>query len=192
MFLGLPLTAALDPDEIPKFLEHLHRCRSGMETHISTELKLGQRKHAQIPVELVTTPANIDGQQLFPTAIIDQRRSERRLQPMLEARHLVEHLFEFVSYPLAVLNENLIVEATNSAFREKFRMRTGELQGRSIFELEPIQWHSSALVRALQRLVRRREPIQQLVVECSLSVTGHRLILHANATRFTPRPPRTR
>jgi PAS domain S-box-containing protein len=188
MFLGLPFPAALHADEVPKFLEHLYRCRAGVETYISTELKLGKRDHTRIPVELASAPTSTEGQRRFPTAIIDLRRSERRLQTLLAAKQLAEHVFEFVSYPLAVLNEHLIIEATNSAFREKFRVRAEELQGRSLFELEMIGWDNAEFMRSLQRVVTHRETMKELTVECSLRVSGGPLTLLANAIRLIPSP----
>jgi len=187
-FLGLPLPAALDPNEVPKFLEHLHRCRQGSETQISTELKLGRRFRARIAVELATTPTLIHGQRRFPTAILDLRRSEQRLQMVLKAKELAEHLFEFVSYPLAALNENLILEATNSAFREKFHAHATELNNHSLFELEMVHWRSEKFGQALRRVVMQREAMKELIVECSLAPSGQRLTLLANAMRLVPRP----
>jgi PAS domain S-box-containing protein len=188
MFLGMPFPAALDPDEVPKFLRHLHRCRAGLETHISTELKLGKKNLERIPVELSTAPTMGDGGQRFPTAIIDLRRSEQRLQMLLEAKQLAEHLFEFVAYPLVAVNEEFMFQASNSAFREKFHLRPHELPGRSLFDLERVRWQGDNFRRALQRVITHREPMKELMVDCAFDVSGERLTLLVSAMRDVPRP----
>ena len=186
VFLGMPLPAALAPDEVPKFFEHLHRCRASGETPIITRLKLGKR--AQIPAELSSVPTMVNDQRHFPTVIIDLRRGEQRLQLVLEAKQLAEQLFEFVSYPLAALNENLVIQAMNSAFHEKFRARAEELRDRSLFDLKVIRWHGDDFLRRLKRVAKCRDTMREFLVECSLPVSGEQLTLVASSMRLIPHP----
>ena len=187
-FLGMPFPAALGATEVPKFLEHLRRCRGGQERQISTELDLGKKNGARIPVELTTAPATIQGQPRFPTTIIDLRRVQQRLQMLLESKMLAEDLFEFVSHPLVALSEDLVIEATNSAFRDRFQVRARELHGHPLFDLEMLRWPDEEFSHALRRAVTRRKSLREMMVECSLVGLGKRLTLLASAMPVFQRP----
>ncbi len=186
-FLGMPLPAALAANEVPRFLEHLQRCRAGSHTQINTELTLGKNDQ-RIPVELATAPTIVGGHRRFPTAIIDLRGSEKRLQLLVDAKDLAEHLFEFVSHPMAALNENLVIQATNSAFRGKFKARANELHGHSLSALDPVHWNTDEFIPSLRCVVTQHKTLKDFKLDCSLAVSGQRLTLLANAVRLDPRP----
>lgn len=187
-FLGMPFPAALHPDEVPKFLEHLSRCRASAEAHVSTELRLGKKKHGRTPVELSSAPTVVQGQRRFPTAIIDLRRSQQRLQMLLEAKQLAEHLFEFVSYPLAALDENFVIETTNSAFRNTFRARPEDVKGHSLFDLGILRWHNDEFIQALRCVLTHHATLKDFMVECTLRVSAQHITLLAGAMRLVPGP----
>jgi PAS domain S-box-containing protein len=186
-FLGMPFPAALAPDEVPKFFEHLHRCRAGAESRINTELNLRKSGGKKIPVELSSEAMLAGGQRHFPTAITDLRQMGTHVHLLLQAKDIAEQLFEFVSYPLVVLNEDLVIETANSAFRERLHSRSEELRGRGFPDLDFVRWNNDEFIRRLRRMAKHDAKMKEFVLEVSLALSGRKLALRTNAIRVRPR-----
>lgn len=183
-FLGMPFPAALHPSQVRSFLEHLHRCRAGFEGQITTSLNLGRDSQTQAPVELSSVVSFVNGERQFPTLIFDLRRSEARLQLLMDARQVAERVFDFVPFPLALLNHNLAIESLNTALRILFRASLDELVGHRFDDLDVVRWQGKEFSHALRRVASHGIAISDLEVEGELSGSGEHLVLVANGIRI--------
>jgi PAS domain S-box-containing protein len=84
-----PLARLILPADLPVFLDHLRRCKLGIET-ISTEIRMRNGSREGLPVEFISLPPQnpADSHPLYRTAIIDltkRRVTEQRLADTLQS-----------------------------------------------------------------------------------------------------------
>jgi two-component system CheB/CheR fusion protein len=93
------------------------------------------------------------------------------------ARDTGEAIMSTVRDPVLLLDSDLTIRRANSAFCERFEIREGETQNRSVFALRDGQWNIPALRRLLQEVLPERQNFQDFVVEHDFEGLGRKRLL---------------
>jgi two-component system CheB/CheR fusion protein len=99
------------------------------------------------------------------------------------ARNLAQAIVRSIRDPLAVLDPELQVESVNQAFADLFDESEGNLEGRSLLELEESRWESPKLRRLLEEVIPEKTAVEDYPVTLPEEEGERRFLLNARMVR---------
>ncbi|HEY2082181.1 MAG TPA: ATP-binding protein [Verrucomicrobiae bacterium] len=177
-----PFSALIHHADVHRFLAHLTRCRESNAQRVITELRLRTPVADPAHVQIITVPSAQPGEPLL-TAIVDITDRIRNSRELAEAKEFSESIVETVSQPLAVLDRDLQIVSVNRAFVEFFKQPAEYAHGRVFEVMLNLWWSGNALRSALEKVLARDQPLEQLQVDTELPEVGKRTLLF-NARRL--------
>lgn len=120
-----------------------------------------------------TTRNEIDG--LVVTLVnIDELKKARE---SAELRHYFEKLFDTIRHPLIVLDEQLRVVSANHRFCRAFGIRSREVAGTPLYEINENQWDISRLRELLEDVLPRNRSFEDFELDHEFRKLGRRRLL---------------
>lgn len=92
-------------------------------------------------------------------------------------RQLVEYLVQMVQEPMAILDNELRIEAANHAFRARFTQRQSNIEGKYLRDLGKGEWNVPRLEHLLQRALREKKAFENFRIDQELSDGGRRTLV---------------
>ena len=96
------------------------------------------------------------------------------LRSVEESRDYAEGIVETVREPLLVLSDDLRVERANRSFYRTFQLTPGDVEGKSIYELDDNQWELSQLRELLGESIHQNAAFEDFAVEHTFPRIGFR------------------
>jgi two-component system CheB/CheR fusion protein len=161
------------------------------ELQSTTEEALSSNEELQsLNEELQTAKEEIQSANEELTTL-NQELQDRNLQLARETRDVqrwldsANELVDTVPGPLVILDGELRIEKANAAFHAIFATKAELARGRRLAELGASQWGRPELQTALQEVLARGAPLEDLEVEAEFPGIGPRTML-LNARRLQP------
>jgi two-component system CheB/CheR fusion protein len=148
------------------------------------EMRDGEGRWRSLRVRPYKTLENkIDGAVVTLVDIDEIKKTEREIKA---ARDYAEAVLRTTRDPLLVLHGNLTVDSANEAFYKTFKLKPGETEGRSIYDLSGRQWDGPQLRRLLEEIIPRNSHFDDFEIRHEISGLGERSLL-LNARRLDSR-----
>jgi PAS domain S-box-containing protein len=184
--IGMPLTVFFSAREMPRFLDHLRRCRESKGERVETELTLSPRHGREIPIQLCTTPFLANEPPFFLTALINIAGRKRAEAMLLESRDYAQSIVSAVMQPLVVLSPTLEVLTANVAFLKAFKLDETAIRGRLI-DLGLYPPDASQLRLKLEAALVLKKTIRELSLDFDFPLLGKRKLLFNGQPLFQKR-----
>ena len=159
--------------------------RRVLETLAPQEMELQDREgrwHVLSIRPYRTTDNRIEGAVLVLVDIDQARRAQIAANL---AREFAESVVESVQSPLLVLGGDLQVRLANRAFLASYGLQLEDLENRSLYQVNGVQWNLPKLRNALERVRAGQSTIEELEVEQDIAGAGQRTVL-INARLIQP------
>jgi PAS domain S-box-containing protein len=174
-------------EDLGIFTSHLNRCKKSDGSKVVSELRLQSKNGATVPVQFISVPVNNAGQQLCRTVLVDLSERRRNEEALAETKEFSERIVETVREPLVVLDTELRIISVNRAFSAFFKKTAALVKDRPIEVILHLWWSGNRLRQVLERVLIKREPLENFELEVEPPGLGKRILL-LNARRLYQRP----
>src|SRR5262249_1308714 len=179
----LPFTFVVNRSDLTNLMDHLAACNEGTAERVVTELRLKIQNKQDIPVQLVSVPANREGERVFLTAIVDLSERVEHEKALAEAKEFSDNIVQTVTQPLAVLDSEFRIISVNQAFHNFFQQPAKYVKGRVIEVMLNLWWSGNQLRDRLEKVLVKNEPLEHFQIEVEPRILGKRVLL-LNARRL--------
>lgn len=176
----LPLALLVCSEDIPRFREHLARCRESGDDKVIMELQLRAKDRRPVRVQIASVAIRGAEQAAFLTSIVDLTERTRNEEKLAEAKEFSESIIETISQPLLVLDSDFRIVSVNRAFTQFFKQPAKYACGRAFDVVLNLWWNGNQLRTELEKVLVRNEPLENFQIEVEPRDLGkHFLLLNA-------------
>ena len=128
-----------------------------------------------------TAEDKIDGVIIYLINIDDIINRAKEMAEEKKLRVFAEGIVNAVSYPMLILDKNLIIEWANGSFYSTFRVKSEQTEGQALYTIGSGQWNIPILKEKLEKILAQKEAFDNFEVEHDFPKIGHRkMLLEAN------------
>ncbi len=98
-------------------------------------------------------------------------------QRLRVSRDFAEDVLATIQEPLLVLDKNFMVKSANKSFYKKFRVKEGETEDKSVFELGNHQWEIPGLRELLETILPKKSSFEGFEISHDFPHLGHRTMV---------------